>query len=559
MTLLDFLLVILTIFTRFFGLKWGGGYFPHPDENNMAWAVGRIAFPKFDPDFFAYGHLPLYFTYGIYKIFLFLFTGRWPSKPVPFEAAVYILRGLSAAFSCLTVFFGYLLAKEIFKDKKFARIFSLFLIFTPGLIQSAHFGTTESALAFCAVALAYFSIRYFKMPKFKNLLSLVLVSAIGLSNKVSAALFLLAPTVAIIISFFNEKRRIKTFFGRMRKCLLTSLLFGLATLFVTICLSPYNLLRFKNFYGTVKYESEVAFGKSDTFYTKQFLETKPISFQMTKIFPWTLGLTNYTFTLLGILIILWKILRKIISDLLLMVKGRWSKRKERIDFILHTSSFILALAFLPWFLFNSFLYTKWTRFMLPILPFLVLPSVYFLKTLDKESKLAAKICLLLAILPGVIFMEMYFLPDIRLKTSQWMEKNFSETDFIFNESGNVVDLPIGVRKNLQIKNFDFYSLEEGEKSEERELELKDLIARADYILVPSRRIFANRLNHPDEFPKTAAYFRKLFTGNLGFIFLRDFRRFNFFEELLVGSDLNSEETWTVFDRPTARVFVRAGI
>lgn len=511
------LLFIVLIFTRFAGLTWGNGFFFHPDENNMAWAVEKISWPDFNPHFFAYGHFPLYLTYWSYQLVEFLISGGF-LKMIPFSAAVYYLRFFSALFSLLTVFVGWYLAGLIFKEKKWQIVFVLLLTFCPGLIQSAHFGTTESILTFVFISLIYFSFKVFQMRKLIDVILLSLLSAFGLTTKINAVIFLLSPFLGIIL---GSRKRVKYCF-----------IFVFLTVILTVAFSPYNLLNFKDFLGTLRYESGVAAGKTAIFYTRQFIDTIPVAFQITKIFPWVLGLPLFVFFCLGL-----------IFAFPVIVKKR---------LFLDPKFLILNSSFLVWFLFNSFLFVKWTRFMTPVLPFLVLLVVWFLKRFFNTGFLLC-FSVFLCCLPGMIFTKIYFTKDIRVTASEWINKEILPTSKVLTEQGNVIDLPLDKKGNDNIKSFDFYHLDENENSSE---ELNALISSTDYFLSPSRRIFANHVRLPEQFPKTSQFYQRLFNGDFGFELIGEIKIFNSFEELLLGSDLSSEETWTVFDHPTVRVFKR---
>ena len=73
---------------------------------------------------------------------------------------------------------------------------------------------------------------------------------------------------------------------------------------------------------------------------------------------------------------------------------------------------------------------------------------------------------------------------------------------------------------------------------------------------PSRRIFANFLRLPDQYPITYNFYKNLLEGNHAFVLVKEFKVFNSWQEVLLGSDLSSEETWTVFDHPTIRLFAK---
>lgn len=534
--LVIFLILCLAGITRFIKLDWGNGFFFHPDENNMAWAVERMSLKSLNPEFFAYGQLPLFLTFFSYQI---VHLGN-KLAPVPFSQAILLLRFWSAVFSVAAMVVGYLLAKLLFKKEKYALIFALLLVFTPGLIQAAHFGTTESILTFVALSLAYLSLRIFeKGLRGKNIFLVSLIGGMGLATKVNAFLFLLP----VFLVFFFCYRKEKSKKGWLAKGLLMMVLMIL----FFFLFSPFHFINWQEALSTTKYESAVAMGKTSIFYTRQFVNTKPIFFQVIKIFPWTLGWPMLFLTLAGLLFVLIGLV----------------KRKFRLK----PELYILGAAFWPWFLFNSFLFVKWVRFMVPILPFLVLGAVWFIEILEERCRhkrfFSDPICFYLFLsfiavscIPGLIFLKIYLFSDVRLEASKWMNENLSHESLVLSEGGNIVNLPIGRKGELRIINFDFYNLDQ---EREKQAELKNWIREADYILLPSRRVFAGYIDRgglKEEFPETVRFYQALFSGELGFRPLKEFKVFSDWEEMIVGSDLTSGETWTVFDHPTIRVFSR---
>ena len=510
------LLIVSLLASRLVGLKWGNGFFFHPDENNMAWAVGRLSWPNLNPQFFAYGQFPLYLVYFSYQVLAFV-SGSHFFQNIPFSWAVYLLRFWSAFFSIATVIVAWLLAKQIFKKEKWANVYVLLLIFASGLIQIAHFGTTESIMTFVGLSLAYFCLKFQENKKNLFLFFLALISAIGLASKLSAALFLFGPLMVLL---------------RSKKKLLNLFIFGTLTFLLIVFFSPYYLLDFSESWRIFKYESGIARGSIPVFYTRQFIKTKPVIFQLTKIFPWTLGLPMFFL---------------LIPSLIFFILNPASQA-DRSKFL------ILNSVFLPWLFFNSFLFTKWTRFMTPILPFLVLPVVWFLKEASRKKQKFIYFLLFLLVIPGVVFMKIYFWPDVRFQASHWMNKNLPKNSVILSEAGNVVDLPLFNHQDFKVINFDFYNLDESSTGQQ---ELMELIARADYILLPSRRILADHIRLPNKFSKTAEFYNQLFSGELGFDLVKEFRPFFSGAEFFLGSDLDSEETWTVFDHPTIRLFAKS--
>ena len=164
------LIIFLLITTRFVNLTWGFPYLFHPDERNIVISLEQLRCPNiFDiknclnPNFFAYGQ---------FFIYLGKLVSIW-SKNLSFVDITLILRSISAIFSILTAVAGILIIKEItenknkiFSDKVILISSSLLFIFSPSLIQFAHFGTTESLLMFFYTTIILFSVLFLKVLLF---------------------------------------------------------------------------------------------------------------------------------------------------------------------------------------------------------------------------------------------------------------------------------------------------------------------------------------------------------------------------------------------------------
>jgi hypothetical protein len=468
--------ICLIFATRFLFLNWGNQNYFHPDENNMATAVSRLSLLDLNPHFFAYGQFPLYLTF----FSLYPFVGDQP----PFALSVLILRFWSAIFSSLALYYFYKIGGPIFL---------LLLIFSPGLIQIAHFGTTESILLAVFAANLYYLLKIWSKPQLKYFLFAAIFSAIGIGSKVTS-LFFIWPIFLV---------------GLYRRRYLDTLIFSSLTLLLFFLFSPHNWISFNDFISAFNYESAVAGGSLEVFYTRQFLGKTNYLFQLTNIFPYVSGLPVFIFSIFGLV--------KFIKD----------KKNISVNIILIPS--------LVYFIYFGGLFVKWTRFMSPIFFIFPLLASYFLISLKKYQKLFIFICCL----PGLIFFLNYFLPDTRTQATNWINQNIKNSTII-TESGNVTDLSIF---NNNLINFDFYDLDFNDANRQK---LISNISQSDYILVPSRRIFKNQTK--PLFPVSGNYYQALFNGQLGFILEKEFKPF----EIMTSE--NAEETFTVFDRPTLRLY-----
>jgi hypothetical protein len=228
---------------------------------------------------------------------------------------------------------------------------------------------------------------------------------------------------------------------------------------------------------------------------------------------------------------------------------------------------LLRLAFLFCFIPNSFLYAKWTRFISPIFPlsslFAVLFLFHFLERKKMEKKIHAlvrKILLtifIVSLLPGIAYVSIYLSPDIRFQASQWIYQNIKPTAVILSETANVVDIPIPSKVSQPTGNyspisFNFYDLDTDYTLVNA---LNQILPNAEYIFVPSRRLFKNVNSN---YPRLETYYDSLFSNKLGF---KEIKRFDSYPKitllgktLLTLPDEDAEETWTVFDHPVIRIY-----
>jgi len=488
-------LIILTIFTRFVGISWGNGFFFHPDENNMARSISDMR-GDLNPHFFAYGQFPLYLSY---------FLINYLKLPQTFSVAVYSLRFFSALFSCLSILVFYRISLVFFKKKQ-TYLFILFLIFSPGLIQISKYGTTESLLVLVFASLIYLSIRFYQLKKTIYLFLSSIITAIGIATKISSLIFI----TPVLISLFFSQLKTNKFILYLAFFLLLSFIF-------TLFFSPYNLINWSDFKSTSIYETGVALGTIKVFYTRQFENTPAYLFHFTKIFPYVLGLPVY-----------------ILFFITLLKKTPSQFKSRKIEFL------IVFLPCLIYFTYFGGIFAKWTRFVSPI--FFVFPFITTFFLINIKNQFFKKTLVILSIIPGFLFLSIYFQKDIRIRASEWINQNINSTATIFSEAGNVINIPLN--STLNIINFDFYSLDSDSNLQQQ---LPDHIFNSDYILVPSRRIFKNQAN--SNFPNSYRYYQALANGSLGFSQIQNFSVFPYF----LGQE-NAEETFTVFDHPTIRLY-----
>lgn len=521
-------------FLRFYKLDWGEGNFFHPDERNIA-AVVTSANKDKDGKFytkstFAYGNLVSNVSIGVSTLRKNLLKENLTQNDFYFVSI--FLRSLSALFSSLAIYTIYFIGKK-FWNKKVGFLAAFLTAFSPGLIQAAHFGTFESILVFLYLWIFYFSIKILKEKRTKNFFLAIILISIASAIKINSAILLVFPTLPLIKPSTVNKIR-------LRKKLLYVALGILIFFLLTVLLSPYYLT--EDFRRLFVYEQSLVRGQIDVFYTRQYIGTTPLVFQFLYIFPFTISpLISFFFPLLT-LHPLYELSKNINKP------KEFLKANQQEFFLL----LLIGVLFLP----SSFLYTKWSRYMIPSIPFIILFVVIQLEKIpDRWKNVVFLITMSTSLIWGLSFSSIYFRPDSRIVASKWINTNLENNSYILSETGNVLDVPVRASKefshnNFKVNNFDFYNLD---FNQSLPIELALALEQSDYILIPSRRIFMGMANHPDKFPLVENYYKLLFSGELGFSKIKTFTSYPKIGPFEIPDEI-AEETWTVFDHPVVRVY-----
>lgn len=487
------LLVIFGAFLRFFNLNWGSPYFFHPDERNIASSITRIQFPNtMNPHFFAYGSLPIYAIY--FSSLPFVPKSFCQSTSlfchIPFEYAIIVGRFFSAFLSLLLIPLMFLIGKKMHSVHA-GIISAIFATFSTGFLQFAHFATFEMWTTFFTLLLFFFCLRIISSYSLKNALAASIICGILLSIKISNLLFLPLPLIAFILPLFLKKieNRKKIFlqFLQFFFCLLT------VVLFIFMITNPFTFLDFSAFKAAISYESQVALGTLPVFYTGEFFYTIPILFQLEKVYPF---LINPIFTML------------IIPSLLYLCFFAWKTKSIKIS--------LLFVFFLLTFIPQAFLFAKWTRYMMPTLPFLYLIIAISLSAIisfpQKKNNMIGKIILVFLLFSNGIFGISYVITafihtDSRVRASIAATKLIAKNSPILSE---VYDMGI-VAFNEHFSSiilYNFYELDNNSQ-EITEQSLMQTLQHYDYLILPSQRLLATRIINRQKFPHGFQFYKQL--------------------------------------------------
>lgn len=503
---------VIAAYLRLINLNWDQGLALHPDERNIALAISRLNWPEqTDPAFYAYNGFPLFLADLSSQLISHLTNDlSWQSDLGKINL---ITRAYSAIFALISVIFFYLIAKKIF-SKNTVLIVTWLAATTVTLIQHAHFGVTESLLVLELLMLTWLSICFIQEKKQRFLLAQALVLGLSLATKTSALPFAIIPVLSIwLVNKFSFKT-----VRQIGIVLVVSFLVFYLT-------SPHTFHYFQQFLNTMRYEQAIASGQQKIFYTMQFIGTIPYLFQLKTL--------------------LWQT-----SPLFLLIAGGGlyyflkNLKKYRVLWPLLLFSTIYFLYIGSW-------YAKFNRYLLPVIPALVLLAGVAIEQLQHQhlQKFLISLMVITHGLWALAFIHIYQTEDVRLTASHWIEDNIASDSVLLHEERDV-RLPVvfSQGKNYQYSLLELYPVD----SQEKINNLSQQLSSGDYLLIASQRLYRTIPKSADH-PDTKNYYQLLFAGELGYQKITEFSSY----PKLLGLEINderAEETFTVFDHPHIFIF-----
>ena len=79
--------------------------------------------------------------------------------------------------------------------------------------------------------------------------------------------------------------------------------------------------------------------------------------------------------------------------------------------------------------------------------------------------------------------------------------------------------------------------------------LSETVAKSDYIVLSSRRVYISIFNNAQTYPYTSKFYKKLFSGDIGYSRIKDFTNYPY------GiSDDSADESFQSYDHPPVIIF-----
>lgn len=473
MLLLTLLVLLAAATLRLCGLDWDGGIGAHPDERFVAGVAESLRWPdRLDPfaaaPGLAYGHLPLYLLAAIGGL------GGASDLLIPGRVLAMLLDLGTVA---LTVAVG----QRIY-GARVGLLAAAFVALAVLHIQQAHFYTVDVLATFFVLSALLGAVRLARTGECRYAWMAGGCAGLAMGTKFSVVLVALPLAAALLVSSNDGRRRWRH-----------GLAMGMAAMVAFAPTNPFALLRFPTFWRNVVAQAAIVRGASDVPYTRQFHGTWPYVYPVIQQVRWGLGWPLGLLALAGLAYGVWRAVRKPPRP------GEW----------------VLLAWTLPYSAFVGALYAKFPRYLLVLTPVLALWAARLLDDLRRRRPLAALavtlVVLMWSIAWSVAFVSIYTQPHPWVVVSEWFVRHAPGGAVIAVEEWDQ-PLPLaasGEYTLLELPVFD-------EDTSEKWRVMEAILARADYIVIASRRGYATLPRWPERYPRTAGYYAQLFAGELGF-------------------------------------------
>ena len=615
----------LALGLRLYGLNWDKGYpyTPHPDERAILMKVDEISPPAlgdldvlfyadespWNPRWFPYGSFPLYLLKGVQLVYSALPGGELTDLRIAG-------RTISALADAATVLMVFVLGSRIY-GRRVGLLASGLAALAVIHIQLSHFFAVDTLLALFTVVAVYFMYRVAREGRLSDSVLAGAFVGLGLGTKVSLAPIYGAFVVAHLMYAFSLSGATDGSaqpFSRRWSSALKGLAFGVAaSVAVLFIVQPYTFLDWDRFRQDVVEQSEMVRRILDYPYTRQYIDTTPYWYHVRQLATWGLGWPLGIVAWAGLLYVALRGMR-LRFGLAYLGLG-WG---VPMAILLSSTSFLAIIAasavalvalvatlplrspesrmdvlLLSWvapsFLITGAFEVKFLRYLIPITPFLLLFGSRMLFALwDRAGASKFRPTLRQGLAVGLVllvgstgfyafsYLSLYREPHTAVRAAQWIQRNAPIGSLILKEHWEEA-LPN--LHDYRVRELPLYDDDRPGKIRR----LAEDLARADYLVFFSNRLYGTIPRLPERYPVSTEYYRLLFSGQLGYElvdsetsypnllgvgFVDDtFRRPDVPEpEPLRGVNASvlalnlgfADESFTVYDHPKVLVFKNVG-
>ena len=521
---------------RLHGLDWDGGSFYHPDERSIylrADCMYRVLteapgwdscqnrdFPQDRPGFPGIGTLldkdasplnPHWFPLG--TIIIYLLVGiRFILEPfmdqVRLEDLASAGRALAAFADTASVLLLFFLARRLFGHGTglLAAALGAFTVFN---VQVTHFYRPESFVVLLALVAFWWMLNVLERGRLRDHVILGLVIGVTFAFR-GSSLPILAPVALTYAALLWRRWEVGERGWPLVQPMIrpAALAFG-AALLIFVVLQPYALIDYRKYVADLGWEGMVARTAGLVPYTLQYVGIPRNGlYELRQTAVWGLGWP------LGI--VAWGgLAASLVAGL----------RRPRIgEWLLVSWVVVLLAGIVPLF------EVKFLRYVAPTLLVLVLLGSHWLIEAYRFARersvvwrriVQAAIALLVASTAfyALAFASIYFTDHPGIQASTWMNENVPPRSNVVTDNHWDEGFP-----NLGRFNVDQLRMYEGDTFSKAS-EVASQVADADYIMSYSNRPWGSISRVPERYPYSAAYYRALFSGELGFELVQGFARY----------------------------------
>lgn len=570
------LILLAGLFFRLYGLNWDSGFHLHPDERMLVMVTEKISLPEnfssaftpessLNPKFFAYGSFPIYLLKLTSNIATYLLRDPLLST---YASINLVGRILSILFDIGTIILIFRLGRKIFSSATglLASAFYAFCVFP---IQLSHFFAVDTFLTFFIVLTLYRLIIFYEKPSLKNASVSGVSFGFALATKVSATVIIISVGTAVAIDliliigkrirlllkhkkiFYSSEKRIvilKDKFAALIRFILANCKYLVVIVFMTaitfIVLEPYALIDFPTFWRQTKEQQAMTKNAYVFPYTLQYVGSTPYFYHLKNFILWGSGIPLGFISITAIGYLIFYLVRE-------FPKPGNEKQEAKM--------LILFTFFLAYFLVIGRFAVKFMRYFLPLYPIFFLFAGWFLFTILSKFPLLKKMLIVFVLLASacwsIAFLSIYSKSNTRVTASEWINKNIPTGSNLAVEHWDD-SLPLFGGEKYHFLEMPMY---ENDLSTIKWEGVNSNLKKADYIILASNRLYvplqklADCQKYKVCYPKTAQYYRDLFSGKLGFEKVAEFTSYPSFLGLEIN-DQPADESFTVYDHPRVIIF-----
>ena len=270
------LVLLVALALRAPHLDWDQGTAAHPDERAVAFAAERIALAhgKLDPDFFAYGSLPLYLLAGAREA-----VAAVTGTPADFGRTLLLGRALSVLAALLTIAVAVGAGRRL-GGATAGLLAGALLALCPLHLQNSRFATVDVLLTLLASVSVAALARWAEEERRSDLIVAAVAAGLALATKV-AALLLIVPALAALWSIGR---------GRGLRRTLGPAALGLgAALAAFVAAQPMTLVRPARVLRDLAEQSAIVRHAGIVPYTFQYVGSRPFVDPLIDLALWGLG------------------------------------------------------------------------------------------------------------------------------------------------------------------------------------------------------------------------------------------------------------------------------